>query len=222
MRAVNLLPRDEQRKTLEEGARTPLLLAAGGVAIVTVVAMFLASTASGSADKQRSELAAVKAEITALPKADQPAVSQGMLMQERSDRVAALSAALAGRVAFDRLLREISFVLPEDAWLTQLGAVAPVSAVQAVPGAAPPPVAAVGEGVTIQGATYSHDTVAIVLARLAAVPSLADVRLTASTLVEPQAADTEGLDGQPVASGQRGKPFVTFVVSASLRMEGES
>lgn len=221
MRAVNLLPGDEQRKGLELGSRLPLFGAAAGVVLVTVVAMLLASTASSTADEQRSQLAAVEAEIDAIPTNAEPAVSQGTLVQERSDRIAALSAALTGRVAFDRVLREISFVLPKDAWLTQLEAAAPVSAAPTTPGAAPVPVSG-ADGVTIQGATYTHDTVAIVLARLAAVPSLMDVRLTASTLVEPQAEETQGADGQAVASGKRGKPFVTFVVSAALRTEGPS
>ncbi len=43
MRAVNLLPQDERRKGLEEGARTPLLLAAGGVVLVTIAATFVGS-----------------------------------------------------------------------------------------------------------------------------------------------------------------------------------
>ncbi len=156
MRAVNLLPRDEQRERLQ-GARTPLIIAAGGVVAVTAFAMLLASSATGSADDRRAELEALEAAIVALPKGQEDtAVSQGSLVRERTDRAAALSAALSTRVPFDRLLREISFVLPEDTWLTQLDAIAPEDTAPVPAGAAPPPpaTAAPPAGVTIEGATY--------------------------------------------------------------------
>jgi Tfp pilus assembly protein PilN len=214
VRAVNLLPPDERRKGLEEGARTPLLIAAGGIALVAIAATFFASLASVGASDKRSQVEAVEATIAALPKARRPAVSQAALDQERTDRVAALASALSGRVAVDRLLNQISLVLPEDAWLTQLDAAAPVS--EAIAASSPVPVGTAG--VTIQGATWSHDRVAVVLARLAAMPSLTDIRLTGSTRVEPQADEGEGEQ----ASDQPSKPFVTFVVSASLRTGAES
>ncbi|MBA3412698.1 MAG: PilN domain-containing protein [Actinobacteria bacterium] len=217
MRAVNLLPRDHQRERLQ-GARIPLLAAAGGVVAVTAFAMFLVSSAAGEANERRTELKAVEAAIRALPKVQNQAVTQGSLVRERSDRVAALAAALTTRVPFDRVLREISFVLPEDTWLTQLTATAPVSIVPVAPGAAPPSpttASATPAGVTIEGATYSHDSVARFLARLSTVPSLENVRLTSSARVEPQTETPNG-DGAAEPTKPR-TPFVTFIVSASLR-----
>lgn len=224
MRAVNLLPQAEQRARLE-GVRTPLLVVAGGVAAMTTGAVILALSASGAAVERRAALAAVEAAISGLPAAPDPAVSQGVLVQERTDRVAALSAALSTRVSFDRVLREISLVLPEDAWLTGLTANAPASIAPAVvtPGGPPPPppVASSGPaGVTIQGSTYSHDSVARVLSRLSVVPSLENVRLTASARVVPQ-TEVAGTGGQP-AQTVKGKPVVTFTISASLRSEATS
>jgi Tfp pilus assembly protein PilN len=212
MRAVNLMPRDERRARLDAG-RLPLIAAAGGVVVVTAVAFLVASSASGSASDSKAELQAVEAAIAQVPEAPPgAAVNVGTLAQERSNRIAALSAALTSRTAFDRVLREISLVLPENAWLTRLEATAPAEAVP-LPGAVPTPQTGATTGVTIEGATYSHDSVATVLVRLAVVPSLTDVRLTSTALVEPQAED---------GSVSRGKPFVTFVVSASVRTGGES
>ena len=215
MRAVNLLPRDEQRE-LFQSARPPLLLAGGGVIVITAFAMFLASSAAGGASDSRTELQAVETEIANLPNVEDAVVTRGTILRERSDRVAALSAALSTRVPFDRLLREISFVLPGDVWLTQLDAIAPVSSVPAVAGAAPPPTtSATFAGVSIEGATYSHDSVARVLARLSVVPSLENVQLTSSARVEPQKESPSGA-GAAEPQGPR-KPFVTFIVTASLR-----
>lgn len=216
MRAVNLLPRDGQRER-PQGARVPLFAAAGGVIAVTAFAIFLASSAAGDASDRRTELQAVEAAIRALPKSEEQSVTQGSLVRERSDRAAALAAALTTRVPFDRVLREISFVLPEDTWLTQLSATAPASVVPLAVGGAlppPPPTTAAPAGVTIEGATYSHDSVARFLARLSVVPSLENVRLTSSARVEPQAESPNG-EGPAVPQKPR-KPFVTFIVSASL------
>lgn len=221
MRAVNLMPRDERGARLETG-RLPLIAAAGGVVLVTAASFLLASSASGSASDSKAELQAIEAAIARVPKGPGTAVNAGALARERSDRVAALSAALTSRTAFDRVLREISLVLPKNAWLTQLEATAPAPAVP-LAGAVPIPQTAATTGVTIQGATYSHDAVATVLARLAVVPSLTDVRLTSTALVEPQVEEssTPGKKSGKKAR-KRGKRFVTFVVSASVRTAGAS
>lgn len=222
MRAVNLLPRDEQRARME-GARTPFLIAAGGVVFVTIVAALLSFSAAGSSDDQKAQLADVESAIANLPKAPQSEVSQGTLIRERADRTNALAAALTTRVAFDRVLREVAYVFPKGAWLTQFEASAPEVQTAPAGGAPPPPPPPAGAlaeaaGVTIQGAAFKHETVATVLARLALVPSLEGVQLTASTLVEPQAeAKPSGNQPQAAAPGKPEKPFVTFVVTASLR-----
>ncbi len=208
MRAVNLLPRDVERQR-SEGGRAPLLVAAGGIAAVTAAAIVLFISASGSIDDERARLESVEAAIARITDSGQPALVPGAIARERTDRVAALSAALTTRVPLDRLLRELAFVLPDDAWLTGLSAVAPADATVAVPAST-----TATQGVTIQGATYSLASVARVLSRLAAIPSLDDVRLTASARVAPAAEGSSGADAQPKATQ---KTVVTFSIAANLR-----
>ena len=117
MRAVNLLPRDDERKG-SEGGRAPILVAGGGIVAVTAAAAVLFMSASGSVSDQRAQLESVEAAIARVPAPSQPAVAPGTFAQERTDRVTALTAALSTRVPVDRLLRELAYVLPEDAWLT--------------------------------------------------------------------------------------------------------
>jgi Tfp pilus assembly protein PilN len=207
MRAVNLLPRDAERQR-SEGGRAPLLVAGGGVAAVTAAAVVLFMSASGSIDDQRAQLDSVEAAIGRVGDGGRPALAPGAIAQERTDRVAALSVALTTRVPLDRLLRELAFVLPEDAWLTGLSAAAPAGT---APATAPATTAAT-QGVTIQGATYSLASVARVLGRLAAIPSLEGVRLTASARVDPAAAAA----GTTTAN-KRGRTVVTFSIAANLR-----
>jgi Tfp pilus assembly protein PilN len=86
---------------------------------------------------------------------------------------------MANRVAWDRIFREFSLVLPDDVWLTTLTAHSPVSAT-AVTGTAS------GGGLPTQlaitGRTYSHDGVARLLSRLQVIPDLQNVTLVSSTL----------------------------------------
>lgn len=223
MRAVNLLPRDEKQPRLQ-GARLPLLLAAGAVAAVTAGAVLLGFSASGTADERRAELAAVEAAIAQVPKPPDQTVDSGVIVQERTDRVAALSAALTTRFSFDRLLREVSFVLPRNAWLTGLTAALPSAEAQTgAPGTAP----VVSEDVTIEGATYSHESVALILSRLSVVPSLENVSLTATSRVESQASGTTTSESAYSKTSKKSKPkkvkktaVITFTIAASLRPGG--
>jgi Tfp pilus assembly protein PilN len=212
MRAVNLLPRDLERQG-SEGRRAPLFVAVGGVAVVTVAAAFLAISASGESSDQRSQLDSVEAAIaqmqTTAPSVS-PAVS-GLVAQERTDRVAALAAALSTRVRFDRLLRELAYVLPADVWLTGLTASAPASSAAA--GASPSTTTpSTADGVTITGATYSQASVARVLARLNALPSLDRVRLTETSRNDPQADDA----APATKNKKKRRAVVTFTISGAL------
>jgi Tfp pilus assembly protein PilN len=217
MRAVNLLPQDLDRQGGDSDRRLPLFVAGGGIAAVTAFAAFLFVSASGSVSDQRSQLDSVKAELAGVPSRAEPGIAPGTIAQERSNRVAALTAALATRVPLDRLLRELAYVLPEDAWLTGLSASAPEAngAAGSSPGTTAP--AATGtQGVTIQGATYTNRSVARVLARLAAIPSLDSVRLATTARVEPTAANSDVKSTKSKARKKQ-RPIVTFTIAANLR-----
>jgi Tfp pilus assembly protein PilN len=169
VRAVNLLPRDDGRGR----SRQTNPVAVGGVAAFVAMTAILAAlflvASAGVADKQE-HLDAVQSELAATPVPPPAPASASALEQEKGQRITALSAALASRMAWDRVLRELSLVLPEDVWLSTLSAKAPV----ATPGA---PTA----GFTITGQTYSHDGVARLLARLAVVPHLSGIQLQHSS-----------------------------------------
>jgi Tfp pilus assembly protein PilN len=221
VRAVNLLPRDLERQR-GEGGRAPLFVAAGGLAAVTAAVVVLFVSASGSISDQQGQLEALQSSIAQVPNAGgQPTVAPSAVAQERADRVAALSAALTTQVPLDRLLRALGYVLPEDAWLTGMTATAPAApSTGSTPGAAPAPSA--GQGVTIQGATYSNASVARVLARLATIPALENVRLTASARVDPTASETDAKAKTDVkkAKKKKQKTVVTFTIDANISGSG--
>ena len=173
MRAVNLLPRDEVKRSFE-AKRGVAFGAAAGAALVTVVLVSMTISAGGSVGEKQAELDALRAEVAAIPA---PVVkdksTDDVLAAEKGARVGALSAALTTRIAWDRVLRQISLVLPEDVWLTSLSATAPKGG--------PVADAAVStSGVNLAGSTYSQNGVARFLSRLAVIPDLENVRLLSS------------------------------------------
>jgi len=179
MRAVNLLPRDSKQRTVRKESIPVLVGACSGLLVAALLgAMFMMG--SGKIAAQQRKLDDLERRYEALPPPPAgPSAAQQQLAGEKDARVTALSTALASRVAWDRVFRQFSLVLPNDVWLTTLTAKSPIS---------PATNAASGSGsgapsqFTIQGRTYSHDGVARLLSRLQVVPDLTNVQLVSSTL----------------------------------------
>jgi Tfp pilus assembly protein PilN len=203
MRAVNLLPKDAGRST----RKTPKAVALAGLvgSAVLVVGLGIAFVVTnGALSKKEQELLNKQTELIANPRPEPRSVTPAEtspFVGERAPRVNALSAALANRISWDRILRRFSLVLPDDIWLQSLAATAPSGAAAA---AAPAPVGA-EQGFTITGRTYSHDGVARLLKRMQALPDLENVQLLTSHLAD--------------AGGQT---VVEFTIVAGVRPEGAS
>jgi Tfp pilus assembly protein PilN len=232
MRAVNLLPRDEPRRKAQGlSLQAQLMTVAPVLAVIALGSAWYVSNTQ--VYEHRTKLDALNGEIARLPAPKQAPTIDPTLRAEHDTRVAALAAALAQRVAWDRILRQISSLLPEDVWLTGIDAKSPVvpaapaapaptttdttatstdsSAAAASPPPPPPPpppssstdVAA--SPLAIKGYTYSQPSVARFLARLAVIPELSDVKLVSSSLTD---------------IGER--QVVEFQIVADLRAPGAS
>jgi Tfp pilus assembly protein PilN len=176
MRAVNLLPATgvEGRKR----APVPVLVGCGGMVLVTAFLALSFLSASSKVGKEKQELEAAQLTLSNLPVPPPPSPVVAALPQQRQDRVGALSSVLTERVAWDRVMREVSEVVPADVWLVNLDASAPATAA-ADAGANPVP-GQTNFGFSVNGCTYSQDAVARFLARLSVVPDLQDMTLTKS------------------------------------------
>jgi Tfp pilus assembly protein PilN len=203
VRAINLLPRDDSRRN-QKTQWIVLVPVAAAVLLAALLSVTFLS-ASGKVKDKQAELQSLNDTLAAIPTPDASKIqSQNALATDKQVRVTALSAALTRRVAWDRIFRELSLVLPEDVWLTTLSARAPVSSsVPVAPAPAAAGTAVAASQFTLDGYTYSHAAVARLLSRLSVIPDLVNVQLQQSTLTEAGTSKT-----------------VHFVIAADVRQGG--
>src|SRR5205814_7884053 len=189
MRAVNLLPRQQVTRTRER-TNTVALGAGIGAAVVVLVLAAGFLLANRSENRQRDALSTARAVLAATPShrvSAQTNAFRSSILNQREQRSLALAAAIGKRVAWDRILRRMTLVLPDDVWLTTvhgtmpLQSAAPVgtpttAATTSTSSALPPTPTAL----TITGYTYSQAGVARLMERLQVLPDLKNVQLTTS------------------------------------------
>jgi Tfp pilus assembly protein PilN len=190
MRGFNLMPTEDARQAAGRRPSTVQLVLA--VAALVVLAglgsVFLVANAS-VADKEREYNALVEELAAKQVPLEQPKAVGGTdagLVQERDGRTGALAAALGSRIAWDRLLRDVSLVLPDDVWLkglTGTSAAAPVTGTGAPP---PDPNAAAASTSTFEvvGYTRRHEGVAQFLSRLSVLPEIQSASLVSATVTK--------------------------------------
>jgi Tfp pilus assembly protein PilN len=149
---------------------------------------------SAKITKEQRKLDVLQARVAALPPAPSgPTAGATQLAGEHSARVTALASAMANRVAWDRIFREFSLVLPDDVKLTSMTLQAP-----AAPTTTGAPTSG-AQGFSIAGSAFSHDGVARLLSRLMLIPDLQNVTLGNSS------------------AGDQTNPGVTFTITASVK-----
>jgi Tfp pilus assembly protein PilN len=189
MRAVNLLPKEfAARKSLRE--EDPAVVVGSALAVVVLIALgasFL--VAQSKANTQQKRLTAARLELgkfsqksNPTPPVKKPAVPitpivpPPSIVGQEAVWLASVTSTLSQRIAWDRVLREVSLVMPDDVTLSSLTMTAP-----ATPGAIPTGPAASAQGFVIAGSAFSYPSVARLLSRLGLVPDLSNVTLTSTT-----------------------------------------
>jgi Tfp pilus assembly protein PilN len=203
MRAVNLLPKDDQNRSTRK-QNVPALISTAVIVLVTGLIGVTYLSAKGTAESKSSELDGARAELALLPSVSEINAKDApkrTLKTEHDARVTALSSALSRRIAWDRILREISLVLPNDVWLRTMSAASPTPASGTSPAVTPPGLPPTL--MTIEGSTYSHDAVARLITRLSVIPDLKNVWLTKSEL-----------------GVVAGRTIVSFTILADVRQSG--
>jgi hypothetical protein len=213
MRAVNLLPLElRARKSIRQEDPAVVVGSALGVMVMIAIgASFLVAHGKVGGQQHRLtnaqlELAALSQHKRAVPKPVHravpitPIVPPPAVTGEEAAWLSAVSTNLSQRIAFDRVLRDVSLVIPDDVTLTSLTMAAPAVAA-VIPGV---PAPAATQGFVISGNAYSYDSVARLLSRLSLVPDLSTVTLTST--------GTGGAAGSSATTGG-----VQFAISAAIK-----
>jgi Tfp pilus assembly protein PilN len=188
MRAVNLLPKEfAARKSLRE--EDPAVVVGSALAVVVLIALgasFL--VAQSKANTQQKRLTAARLELGKFSQKNNstpvktpavpitPIVPPPSIVGQEAVWLSSVTSTLSQRIAWDRVLREVSLVMPDDVTLTSLTMTAPAAA-----GAIPTGPAGAGQGFVIAGSAFSYPSVARLLSRLGLVPDLSNVTLTSTT-----------------------------------------
>ena len=206
MRPVNLIPPEARRgekAPMRTGALSYVIVAVLAVALLGVTGVVLTSNQVADRKAEKSSLESQVAEAQAEARHVSSFANFASLQQAREQTVASLA---QSRFDWERVLRELAIVIPEDVWLTHLTAtVSPdvqlsdsggsssgsdVSGLDSVQGPA----------LQMEGCGDGHEAVAKFLAALRDIDGVTRVSVLSSDRPDASSA-TEGSSAQAAGSG---------------------
>ena len=218
MRPVNLLPASDRRRRPVEPPPNASYIVLGVLAVLLLAAVTVVMT--------QNRITTNKAEIARAEQETQAAQAKiaelgpfGQFAQVKQTRLQSVTGLSSARFDWERLMRELALVLPEDVWITEANA----SSTGVTEGADPAATeAATGApSVNLIGCAPSQPAVAEVMVRLRNLHRADDVQLaeSAEAAASEAAATTGGCDDSfqfdvtvsfspapaPEAQGERGK-----------------
>jgi Tfp pilus assembly protein PilN len=193
VRPVNLIPQDQRRRTPREGSGKGAQAVVGVLAVLLAMAVVYVLTSNSVTEKEtQAEEARIEAEQLEAKAANKENFTD--FAEIARTRAASVAAVASTRFDWERLMRELSRVMPPGSWLTSASA-----AVSGDPGVAANPTdaaattAAPGAGspsADLTGCTPKHSDVARMMVRLRQLHRVVDVELTQSSRAETDAAST--------------------------------
>ncbi|HEY1360398.1 MAG TPA: PilN domain-containing protein [Thermoleophilaceae bacterium] len=200
MRPVNLLPSEYRAKaTTGDGRSGYIALGVLGVLLLMLIGFVMTGN---SVNSKKTKIAEVNKEI-ARDKAEAGAQSSfGDFHKIEQTRISSVTTLASDRFDWERLVRELSLVLPNGTSLTQLDASkGPQSsdASSTSTSSTPPPSDASASGLPsmhLAGCAKGQDTVATMLVRLRQMHGVDDVNLNESTQQVEDGGDSGGAPAQ--------------------------
>lgn len=222
MRPVNLIPR-EQRHGSQSPLRTgPLPYIVLGALVALLVGVALLVVTNNEISEQKSEIVTLKQEDKIAQERAEKLVPYVQLAELRQERVATVNSLADSRFDWERVMRELSKILPSDVWLTSLNA-------SASPQASASGGAAAGGGGTsdlrggiagpaleINGCAKGQEGVAGFVTALKEIDGVTRVGVQSSALPAAGSAAETGGGGEGGSSGQTDCRTRNFVAQFQL------
>jgi Tfp pilus assembly protein PilN len=192
MRAVNLLPESSRPRRSAGRMAGSAYVVIGVLAVVLIMVVAYVLTTNDISDKE-SEVAAAKAEAEAATARAGAFDAFSNFNQIKEVRLAAVRERATDRFDWERLMREVSHVIPSDVWLVSMnassapqdasGASAPATApTGGAPATAADPTSSTSPSLVLAGCAKGQDSVADLMVRLRELHRAEDVELSQSSL----------------------------------------
>ncbi len=189
MNAVNLIPTDQRRARPSGGGSGGAYAVVGLLAVLLVMAVGYVMTAN-NVNEKRTAAAEARQEANALEDRVERLASYTDFGQIKQQRLASVVGTAQSRFDWERLMREVSRVIPKGSWLQSAqasvtggtatsGSVAPSSASGTSTSVVP-----AGPTATFVGCTPEQSEVAKLMVRLRAMHRVTDVKLNESVRQE--------------------------------------
>jgi Tfp pilus assembly protein PilN len=190
MKPVNLVPQDQRRRTPSEGSGKGAHAVLGILAVLLAMAVVYVLTANSITEKEsQAEQARIEADQLEAQAATKNSFTDFAVIAQT--RAASVASVASTRFDWERLMRELSRVMPEGSWLTSASASATGAtdaAASATTPAAPATAGAGAPSATLVGCTPKHSDVARMMVRLRQLHRVVDVELTQSSREDAQGA----------------------------------
>jgi Tfp pilus assembly protein PilN len=197
VRAVNLIPQDQRRRTPRAGSGRTGYFVLGGLAVLLLMVVGYVLT-SNTVTERKNETETARAEADQLEAEAAQATAYTDFAQIAIQRTQSVAGVAATRFDWERFMRELSRVMPAGSWLQSADA-----SVLGVPdGTTTDPAAAAATGVmpapaaNLVGCTPDQDDVARMMVRLRQLYRVEEVELNEST------AGPTGDEATPEACGE--------------------
>lgn len=174
MRPVNLIPPEERSGDRAPLRRGPLAYALVGGLALAFVLVFATVLFNNRVVERESELAAAQADLERVTAQAQALAPYAQFVSTQAAREATVVSLADSRFDWERVLRELALVIPEDVWLTKLEGSAS-GAAESTLGAE-----VTGPALTIQGCGRDHEAVARFIAALQDIDGVTRVGLSDS------------------------------------------
>ena len=200
MRPVNLIPPEARRgekAPMRTGALSYVVVAALAAALIGVTGVVLTSNQISDREAEKSSLEAQLAEAEARAERVSAFAEFASVQQAREQTVEGLA---KSRFDWERVLRELAIVIPDDIWLGGLTAtVSPAVQLKASgssgSGSEADLSSVVGPSLRIEGCGTGHEAVARFLAALRDIDGVTRVSVTTSTRPESSGSSGSGSGG---------------------------
>jgi Tfp pilus assembly protein PilN len=202
MRPVNLIPREERRGAQAPTRTGPLPYLVVGALALALVGVALLVLAGNQVSEGKTEVAQLKQEdAAAKSRAEElSAYTQFQVLQQQ--REITIGSLADSRFDWERVMRELSLILPEDAWLVSLTASAsPEAAVGEGGGSGSLRGSAAGPALEILGCASGQEAVAGFVTALKDIDGVTRVGVESSEFGEEGSSASAAGSGEAAAQG---------------------